>query len=209
MSNLTLGADVKSRVDMACVGAPLQDFSRPLVRFCVPMTRVYHVTVPGSSAVIGDVYWVYREATSYPVRVGKAARPMGCVAEQPRDPAAWTGLPRLSSGIGPGDAPSRAMPEVSANRLEREGAWSVRGIHSVKKQDTGKEGLCQAPGFVEGVSSGCGGCLLGGVGSGLFRRGWGVSVLVFFWGVHVDRGMRGQVLWSGVIVLCPSGWVMR
>ena len=22
-------------------------------------------------------------------------------------------------------------------------------------------------------------------------------------------GLRGQVLWSGVIVLCPSGWVMR
>ena len=22
-------------------------------------------------------------------------------------------------------------------------------------------------------------------------------------------GPRGQVLWSGVIVLCPSGWVMR
>ena len=51
---------------------------------------------------------------------------------------------------------------------------------------------CQALGFVEGVSSGCGGCLLGGVGSGLFRRGWGVSVLVFFWGVHVDRGMRAD-----------------
>lgn len=60
---------------------------------------------------------------------------------------------------------------------------------------------CQAPGFVEGVSSGCGGCLLGGVGSGLFRRGWGVSVLVFFWGVHVDRGMRAD----GVVPVDPLG----
>lgn len=68
---------------------------------------------------------------------------MGCVAEQRRDPVAWTGLPRLSSGIGPGDAPSRAMPEISATRLEREGAWSVRWIHSVWKRDTGKEGLCE------------------------------------------------------------------
>ena len=25
---------------------------------------------------------------------------------------------------------------------------------------------------------------------------------------HRDR-LFGQVLWSGVIVLCPSGWVMR
>ena len=61
--------------------------------------------------------------------------------------------------------------------------------------------VCQAPGFVEGVSSGCGGCLLGGVGSGLFRRGWAVSVLVFFWGVHVDRGMRAD----GVVPVDPLG----
>lgn len=68
---------------------------------------------------------------------------MGCVAEQPRDPVVWTGLPRLSSGIDPGDAPSRAMPEISATRLEREGAWSVRWLHSVRKRDTDKEGLCE------------------------------------------------------------------
>ena len=61
--------------------------------------------------------------------------------------------------------------------------------------------VCQALGFVEGVSSGCGGCLLGGVGSGLFRRGWGVSVLVFFGGVHVDRGMRAD----GVVPVDPLG----
>ena len=27
--------------------------------------------------------------------------------------------------------------------------------------------------------------------------------------VAVMRDRAGQVLWSGVIVLCPSGWVMR
>lgn len=68
---------------------------------------------------------------------------MGCVAEQPRDPMAWTGLPRLSSGISPSDARSRAMPEISLTRLEREGAWSVRWIHSVRKRDTGQKGLCE------------------------------------------------------------------
>lgn len=42
---------------------------------------------------------------------------------------------------------------------------------------------------------------MGGVGSGLFWRGWGVSVLVFFWGVHVDRGMRAD----GVVPVDPLG----
>ena len=68
---------------------------------------------------------------------------MGCVAEQPRDPTAWTAVPRLSSGISCDDVPSRAMPEISSDRLEREGAWSVRWIHSVYKSDTGKRGLCE------------------------------------------------------------------
>lgn len=35
------------------------------------------------------------------------------------------------------------MPEISPTRLEREGAWSVRWIHSVRKRDTGKKGLCE------------------------------------------------------------------
>ena len=69
---------------------------------------------------------------------------MGCVAEQPRDPVVWTAVPRLSNGILPrADVPSRAMPEISPTRLEREGAWSVRWIHSVYKSDTGKRGLCE------------------------------------------------------------------
>lgn len=72
---------------------------------------------------------------------------------------------------------------------------------AVVSQDLLTVTLCQVPGFVEGVSSGCSGCLLGGVGSGLFRRGWGVSVLVFFWGVHVDRGMRAD----GVVPVDPLG----
>lgn len=54
----------------------------------------------------------------------------------------------------------------------------------------------------------CRGCFIwlrrlpfGGVGSGLFRRGWGVSVLVFFWDVHVERGMRAD----GVVPVDPLG----
>lgn len=69
---------------------------------------------------------------------------MGCVAERPRDPMVWTAVPRLSSDISlRTDVASRAMPEISPTRLEREGAWSVRWIHSVYKSDTGKRGLCE------------------------------------------------------------------
>ena len=100
--------------------------------------------MPDNRAVIGDVYWVDAQATPHPPRVGKPARPMGCVAERPRDPMVWTAVPRLSSDISPrADVASRAMPEISPTRLEREGAWSVRWIHSVYKSDTGKRGLCE------------------------------------------------------------------
>ena len=34
-------------------------------------------------------------------------------------------------------------------------------------------------------------------------------VYLFDWGFSTERAIYGQVLWSGVIVLCPSGWVMR
>ena len=27
--------------------------------------------------------------------------------------------------------------------------------------------------------------------------------------VGLEAGLSGQVLWGGVIVLCPSGWVMH
>lgn len=65
-----------------------------------------------------------------------------------------------------------------------------------------EEADLSSPGF-------CGGCFIwlwrlpfwGGVGSGLFWRGWGVSVLVFFWGVHVDCGMRAD----GVVPVDPLG----
>ena len=99
--------------------------------------------MPDNRAIIGDVYWVDARATPHPPRVGKPARPMGCVAEQPHDPVVWTAVPRLSSDISRTDVPSRAMPEISPPRLEREGAWSVRWIHSVYKADTGKLGLCE------------------------------------------------------------------
>lgn len=118
---------------------------RPQGRHCSATGSFFSImlSMPNNRAVIGDVYWVDARATEYPIRVGKPARPMGCVAEQPRDPVAWTAIPRLSSGIMSTDVPSRAMPEISPTRLEREGAWSVRWIHSVNKTDTGKMGRCE------------------------------------------------------------------
>ena len=99
--------------------------------------------MPGNDARIGDAYWVYPDATEQPVRTGNKVRPMACVAERPIDPTVWTALPRLSSGIGKDDIPSRAMPEVHAERLGREGAWSLRWIHSVLKSVTGVAQSCE------------------------------------------------------------------
>lgn len=98
--------------------------------------------MPDETAKIGDAYWVYASATRAPQLVGKVARPMACVAERPFD-IAWSGLPRISSGIRPADEPSDPMPEISPGRLERSGAWTLRFQHSVKKSATGKQGLCE------------------------------------------------------------------
>lgn len=98
--------------------------------------------MPDKTAKIGDAYWVYAPATRAPQLVGKTARPMACVAERPFD-IVWSGLPRVSSGISPADVPSEPMPEVSSDRLERSGAWTLRFQHSVKKSATGKKGLCE------------------------------------------------------------------
>lgn len=101
------------------------------------------ICMPGNEARIGDAYWVHADATEHPIRVGKEARPMACVAERRADPTVWTALPRLSSGIGKDDLRSPAMPEVDAERLGREGAWSLRWIHSVLKCETGTPQRCE------------------------------------------------------------------
>ena len=54
--------------------------------------------MPERDAKIGDAYWVYSRAVTNPSSVGKIARPMACVAEQPCDPTAWKALPRISLG---------------------------------------------------------------------------------------------------------------
>ena len=41
----------------------------------------------------------------------------------------------------------------------------------------------------------------------MFERGCGYGLTARRLGVSAET--VGQVLWSGVIVLCPSGWVMR
>ncbi len=67
---------------------------------------------------------------------------MACVAEKPAE-TTWVGLPRVTSDIKPADVPSRAMPEVHATRLNKEGAWSLRYLHSVHKRHTGTKGMCE------------------------------------------------------------------
>lgn len=100
--------------------------------------------MPDGNAKIGDAYWVHGDATdAHPLRVGKVARPMACVAERPADPTAWTALPRITSDIKPNDCASRAMPEVHPTRLDRAGAWSLRWIHSVLKAKTGASDHCE------------------------------------------------------------------
>lgn len=99
--------------------------------------------MPDKCAKIGDAYWVHADATTDALNVGKQARPMACVAERPADPTAWTALPRVSSGIKKSDLASRAMPEVHAERLDREGAWSLRWMHAVLKSATGVERQCE------------------------------------------------------------------
>lgn len=116
--------------------------SRPITRPFSSVAGSTMIRVPGRDAKIGDAYWVNREATEHPPRVGRRVRPMACVAER-RAETTWLGLPRLTSDIKPGDVPSRAMPEIHATRLDRAGAWSLRYIHPVHKQHTGTKGMCE------------------------------------------------------------------
>lgn len=91
--------------------------------------------MPGSQATLGDVYAVYRDVTEDPSAFGeKRHRPCGCVSPRPYDPATWTAVPRLSTGIHEGDLTSPAMPDIG---LEKEGAWSLRWVHQVLKSKTG------------------------------------------------------------------------
>lgn len=103
----------------------------------------YPLSMPDGDAKIGDAYWVYPDATERPALTGNKVHPMACVAERPVDPTAWTALPRISSGIGKDDLRSRAMPEVHPERLDREGAWSLRWIHPVLKSVTGVPKRCE------------------------------------------------------------------
>jgi len=97
--------------------------------------------MPDGDARFGDAYWVTREATGNPARVGKHARPMACMAER-REDTAWAGLPRVTSDAKPDDKPSRAMPEIHATRLGDAGWWTARYIHPVHKHLTGHADKC-------------------------------------------------------------------
>jgi hypothetical protein len=98
--------------------------------------------MPDGDAKFGDVYWVNKDATKNPARVGKQARPMACMAER-REETAWSGLPRVTSDAKPEDQPSRAMPEIHATRLGAAGWWTARYIHPVHKDVTGHASKCQ------------------------------------------------------------------
>ncbi|KLO46581.1 hypothetical protein ABW17_01600 [Mycobacterium nebraskense] len=98
--------------------------------------------MPGGDAEFGDVYWVTKEATENPARVGKPVRPMACMAER-REDTTWAGLPRITSDEKPEDRPSKAMPEIHATRLGTGGWWTARYIHPVYKAVTGHAGKCE------------------------------------------------------------------
>lgn len=98
--------------------------------------------MPEEDAKFGDVYWVTKEATQNPARVGKPARPMACMAER-REDTTWAGLPRITSDEKPEDQPSKAMPEIHTTRLNTAGWWTARYIHPVYKAVTGHAGKCE------------------------------------------------------------------
>ena len=98
--------------------------------------------MPGQQAEVGDAYWVHKDATAYPPRVGKPARPMACMNERPNE-TTWHGLPRVTSDRKPGDQASRAMPEIHATRLGAAGWWTARYIHPVHKSVTGHRDKCE------------------------------------------------------------------
>ena len=98
--------------------------------------------MPEQHATFGDAYWVTKEATANPARVGKPARPMACMAER-RNDTAWAGLARVTSDARPEDKPSKAMPEINATRLGASGWWTARYIHPVHKSVTGHAGKCE------------------------------------------------------------------
>jgi hypothetical protein len=98
--------------------------------------------MPGGDAKFGDVYWVNKDATKNPARVGKPVRPMACMDER-REDTTWAGLPRVTSDVKPEDQPSRAMPEIHAKRLGDAGWWTARYIHPVYKAVTGDRHKCE------------------------------------------------------------------
>jgi hypothetical protein len=95
--------------------------------------------MPDGDAKFGDAYWVNRDATKNPYRVGKPARPMACMAER-REDTTWAGLPRVSSDPKPDDHESQPMPELGLHKV---GWWSARYIHPVYKAVTGVAGMCE------------------------------------------------------------------
>jgi hypothetical protein len=98
--------------------------------------------MPQGDAKFGHAYWVSRDATEHPARVGRLVRPMACMAER-RNDTAWSGLPRITSDVKPGDQQSRPMPEIHATRLGEAGWWTARYIHPVHKSVTGVAGMCE------------------------------------------------------------------
>lgn len=64
---------------------------------------------------------------------------MVCVAEQPADPVAWKGMARITTGARPGDLPS---PQDQRLPFTKDGYWTIRFLHPVKKACTGHSELC-------------------------------------------------------------------
>src|SRR5665648_982915 len=90
-------------------------------------------TMPDKDARRGDVYRVHRSATVEQDDL-REAHPMACVAEQPKDPAAWKGMARVSTGARSEDLES---PQRADLPFTKDGHWTYRYIRSVKKARTG------------------------------------------------------------------------
>lgn len=92
--------------------------------------------MPGGSAQRGDIYEVHRNATREFDQ--KVRRRVVCVAELP-DESTWRAMARITTANQPGDLPS---PQQNELKLTRPGWWTTRFIRAVRKDLTGRSGVC-------------------------------------------------------------------
>lgn len=93
--------------------------------------------MPDSTAKVGDVYDVYRNTSLEPWKFGeKKHRPCVCADEGVAE-STWTAVSRLTHGIH-ANVDLRS-PRIPAIGLGEDGAWTVRFVHQIRKEYTGKD----------------------------------------------------------------------